>query len=186
MDGGGSTTLALYNPGNNTVSLANRPSGTERINGNNFGVYYISSPEQVPFHDWLQYRGVPAGLRGALDDPSGKGLPNLLAYLFNVHPMSGLQPGDVNGRPTYKLTTAQNGEEFLEITFRVNRHSTSINWTVETSQSLATGSWTVPVSLQLDNVGTDPLTKDALYRAKIPLLQAERLFGRIKAQTTSP
>ena len=186
MDGGGSTTLALYNSGNNTVSLANRPSGSERINGSNFGIYYISTPEQVLFADWLQYRGVPSGLRGALDDPSGDGIPNLLAYLFNVHPMNGLQAGDVKGSPAYTVTTSQNGEQFLEITFRVNRHATGINWGVETSPSLAAGSWTVPVSLQLDSLGTDSLTKDTLYRAKIPLAQAQRLFGRIKAQITTP
>jgi hypothetical protein len=186
MDGGGSTTLALYNSTNNTVSLANRPSGSERSNGSNFGVYYISTPEQVPFTDWLEYRGVPAGLRGGLNDPSGDGVPNLLAYLFNVHPMNGLQAGDVNGRPTYAVTTSQDGGKFLEITFRVNRHSTGVNWGVESSETLASGSWAEPVSLQLDNVGTDPVTKDTLYRAKIPLAQAQRLFGRIKAQISGP
>ena len=181
MDGGDSTTLAVYNSGNNTVTLANRPSGSERINGNNFGIYYISTPEQVPFADWLQYRGVPSGLRGALDDPSGVGVSNLLAYLSNVHPMNGLQAGDINGRPTYTVTTSQKGEQFLEITFRVNRYATGINWGVETSSSLAAGSWSVPVSLQIDNLETDPLTKDTLYRAKIPIAHAQRLFGRIKA-----
>jgi hypothetical protein len=84
------------------------------------------------------------------------------------------------------VTTSQNGEQFLEIAFRVNRHATGIDWGVESSQSLAAGSWAVPVSLQLVNVGTDPLTKDALYRAKIPLAQAQRLFGRIKAQIPPP
>lgn len=181
MDGGGSTTLAIYNSGNNTVTLANRPSGSGRINGNNFGIYYISTPEQVPFADWLQYRGVPSGLRGALDDPSGVGVSNLLAYLSNVHPMNGLQAGDINGRPTYTVTTSQNGEQFLEITFRVNRYATGINWGVETSPSLAAGSWSIPVSLQIDNLETDPLTKDTLYRAKIPIAHAQRLFRRIKA-----
>ena len=186
MDGGGSTALALYNSVDNTVALANRPSGSERPTGNNFGIYYVSAPEPVPLTDWLQYRGVTSGLRGALDDPSGDGVSNLLAYLFNVHPMNGLQAGDINGSPTYTVTTSQNGEQFLEIAFRVNRHATGIDWGVETSQSLATGSWAVPVSLQLVNVGTDPLTKDALYRAKIPLAQAQRLFGRIKAQIPPP
>jgi hypothetical protein len=106
MDGGGSTTMALYNSTNNTVSLANRPSGSERIVGSNLGVYYISTPEPIPFSEWLRDRGVPATMRGELDDPSGDGIPNLLAYLFNVHPMNGLQPGDINGRPSYVVTSS--------------------------------------------------------------------------------
>jgi len=51
LDGGGSTTMALYDTGNNTLSVANRPSSTERANGNNLGVYYIPNPEQVPKTD---------------------------------------------------------------------------------------------------------------------------------------
>ena len=182
MDGGGSTTMALYNAASNSVTIANRPSGTERINGNNLGVYYISSPEQVAFADWLRFRGVPDGNRGALDDPSGDGIPNLLAYLFNVHPLRGMALDDFNGRPSYTITTSQTGEHTLEMTFRVNRYATGISWVTETSQGLLGGTWTAASSTQIESLGLDPLTRDPLYRAKIPVAGADRIFGRIRAQ----
>ena len=174
--------MALYNAASNSVTIANRPSGTERINGNNLGVYYISSPEQVAFADWLRFRGVPDGNRGALDDPSGDGIPNLLAYLFNVHPLRGMALDDFNVRPSYTITTSQTGEHTLEMTFRVNRYATGISWVTETSQGLLGGTWTAASSTQIESLGLDPLTRDPLYRAKIPVAGADRIFGRIRAQ----
>jgi hypothetical protein len=68
MDGGGSTTLFSYQ--NAASNLLNWPSGSERDNGNNLGVYYDPGPVQpglpaasrpVVFPDWLRYRGMPTG-----------------------------------------------------------------------------------------------------------------------------
>ena len=67
-----------------------------------------------------------------------------------------------------------------------HRHATALSWGVETSPSLSAGSWGVPASLQLDNVGADTLTRDAVYRARIPLPDALRLFARIKARSLLP
>lgn len=44
MDGGGSTTMVLWNPGTETYELANRPAGGQRRNGNNLGVYIVEEP----------------------------------------------------------------------------------------------------------------------------------------------
>lgn len=39
MDGGGSTTMARFNPDSGAIELLNRPAHGERSNGNNLGVY---------------------------------------------------------------------------------------------------------------------------------------------------
>lgn len=46
MDGGGSTTMVLRNPQSRSIQVLNSPSdGSQRKNGSNLGIYYISQPE---------------------------------------------------------------------------------------------------------------------------------------------
>lgn len=181
MDGGGSTTMVLYDPDANASAVVNSPSAGLRRVGNSLGVFYVGTPEPVNLDDWLNWRGVPAGSRGPNDDPSGDGFPNLLAYLLNIHPLGGLRPDDVHGRPRQEIITDAQGEDFLAITFRVNRHATDITYGVIGTPSLATGGWSVPEGLVLEDAGTDPQTNDALVRAVMPLAGAKQFFARIQA-----
>lgn len=44
MDGGGSTTMVIWNPGREAYEVANKPSGGERKNASNLGVYFVGEP----------------------------------------------------------------------------------------------------------------------------------------------
>ncbi|MDX9980841.1 MAG: phosphodiester glycosidase family protein [Lentisphaeria bacterium] len=44
MDGGGSTTMVLWNPDRDAYGVANKPSGGERKNGSNLGVFFAREP----------------------------------------------------------------------------------------------------------------------------------------------
>lgn len=63
MDGGGSTTLALHNQANNTVSVVNSPSDNPaRRVGNNLGVYYDARPAVLSRSPAVLNPSVPAEL----------------------------------------------------------------------------------------------------------------------------
>lgn len=188
MDGGGSTTMATYVSSNNTVQLLNRPSErtifgqvSERRVASNLGIYYISTPEPIAFEDWLKHRGVPPASRGPLDAPNASGIANLLAYALNIHPMRGPTVGDINAAPAVSVAVGPNNTSFLEYRFRKNRHVTNLLFDLESSSDLSAGSWHVPIDLITETVGTDPLTGDTLYRARLPLSTGPRTFLRLKA-----
>lgn len=185
MDGGGSTTMALYDKESGTVSVANSPSGGgQRSVANHLGIYYISTPEQIGMDDWLAWRGVPLGLRGAHQIPGQPGLPNALAYALNIHPLEGAAPGDNGASPVPAISA--DGTR-LELFYRRNRHATDIDISVEGSAALEQGSWETPPQLSVEEVGTDPVTLDTIYRAGTPL-NGDKYFLRLATilNTTPP
>lgn len=190
FDGGGSTTLVRWNTANNQPQILNVPSdqntflgiptggSVERAVGNHLGVYAITAPEPVPFTDWLAARGVPANLRGPMDDPSGAGIRNWEAYAFNIHP---LRPAFPRGREAMPLWRPE--DDVLRYTFRINRHATDLNVYLEHSTTLAPGGWTVLPPSALEMLGTpDPRTGDTYFRTTI-VPGNGREFLRLRIET---
>lgn len=187
LDGGGSTTMYTVNPANGSLVRRNRPSGglpplfiIERPVASNLGVYYINQPEPIPMEEWLEAREVPAHQRGELADPSGRGLPNLLAYLFNTHPMRGTGPDDVFAKPMLALD-----ESDLILDFRINRHATNLHHVVEQSRSLTPDSWSAVPGTSLSELPADPVTGDPRYRVRLPRNNESSIFLRIRGILTS-
>jgi hypothetical protein len=134
---------------------------------------------------WLAYRGVPEADRGPLADPNGDGMPNLLAYALNIHPLQGIKVPGGNASPQYSIYQL-NGTNYLALDYRVNRYATGINVQVELSQTLAQNSWAVPGTLVITPNGTDPVTKDQLFRATVELSGLPRAFLRLNVSTQNP
>lgn len=192
MDGGGSTTMALRNPDNGSIFIANIAgddlffSRRLRRVGNNLGIYYVGTPEPISFEDWLSFRGVSSGDLNPSADSNADGIPNLLAYLFNIHPLDGVGMGDVNARPKTSFENDEVGIEYVVIEFRVNRHAVNAQVLAERSFTLQADSWEEPLDAEWENIGPDPVTNDPRYRVRIPTHQAERLFTRLRGELIEP
>jgi hypothetical protein len=192
MDGGGSTTLFSYQ--NAASNLLNWPSGSERDNGNNLGVYYDPGPVQpglpaaswpVVFSDWLRYRDVPTGKSGAADDAAGDGIPNLVKYALNIDPLRGVHASDPNGRLPSAELVEQAGTRYLRFGWRLNRHAVGLDLFPEYSQTLAPQSWQPLPQGNISNAGQDPITGDTLYQALFNTGSSAKSFLRLKAGISS-
>jgi hypothetical protein len=192
MDGGGSTTLFSYQ--NAASNLLNWPSGSERDNGNNLGVYYDPGLVQpglpaaswpVVFSDWLRYRDVPTSKSGAADDAAGDGIPNLVKYALNIDPLRGVHASDPNGRLPSAELVEQAGTRYLRFGWRLNRHAVGLDLFPEYSQTLAPQSWQPLPQGNISNAGQDPITGDTLYQALFNTGSSAKSFLRLKAGMSS-
>lgn len=187
MDGGGSTTMVLRDPNTTNINIVNSPSESPRTVGNNLGIYYVdpNAPEQISFTDWLAFRRVPAEQSGFMDDPAGDGIPNLLAYALNIHPLRGESVPGGQARPKYEILESD-GKTYLTFDFRRNRHAVGIDVGVELSETLAANSWIVPNSLQIIETGTDLISKDPTYRATVEVTDLPKAFLRLNVAPAQP
>lgn len=141
--------------------------------------------EQVALTDWLTRKGVPANQQGATDDPSHRGLPNIFAYLFNVHPLNGPASGDQNAIPRGGLHN--NGiNDFLTLRYRKNRNAVGLNVAVETSATLQANSWRTVIPDETVTVGTDSNTGDPVIEVRIKMGAGSKMFGRLKVGEQAP
>jgi hypothetical protein len=135
-------------------------------------------PEEIPMSRWLEENGVPAGQRGPNDDPGG-GRPNILAYFFNIHPVSGLGPQDGQALPQAGMVS-EAGADYLTLTYRRNRNLTGMSVTYEGSETLGADSWQIVIPDMESEIGTDPNTGDSLIEARIILGTETRKFIRLR------
>ena len=183
MDGGGSTTMALYRDSTTSVAVANRQSdGSQRSVANHLGIWYTAAPEAISMDNWLAWRGVPIGLRNSKADPGKTSIPNALAYALNIDPLTGIAPGDAGARPSVAMDRVG---DFLEFSFRRNRHAMDLDLTVLGSGDLSANSLRRPDGLEIREDGLDPLTLDPLIRARVPI-SGDKYFLRVGASVTTP
>jgi hypothetical protein len=95
--------------------------------------------------------GYTAADRDPLANPAKDGLANLLKFAF------GLDPSASAAIPPFSVSTVtQNGHQYLAITYRHNKNATGITITVESSPSLASGSWSeVTTTPQITPIDSD-------------------------------
>lgn len=105
-----------------------------------------------PLENFLANAGVPAGQRGAQDDPDNDGIPNLIEFGLGLEPNT----SDASALPD----GVKDGSN-LTITYR--RAQPGLTYLVETSPTLTGGTWT--------SVGVDQGTPDGngVTTASIPL-----------------
>ncbi len=118
-----------------------------------------------PFDEYLAEFGVPAGQRGATDDPDGDGVPNLLEFALGLDPAV----GDINGDGLPVVETAGG---FLTLTYVRTQPSDVIYEVQATSDLSATGSWSA------DGVTQGTPDAEGVTTASIPL-SGPRLFLRL-------
>lgn len=101
MDGGGSTTMAWWNPGTSASELLNNPRGSgsysssnsERYVAVNLGVYY--APDG--YDAWVAGFAWGSHSSAQTSDPDADGLPNLAEYALGGNPLgAGFFPADVS------------------------------------------------------------------------------------------
>lgn len=119
-----------------------------------------------PLTNFLTDAGIPADKRGALDDPDGDGLPNLLEYALGLAPGS----ADSAAAPAVQAVNAT-------LTYSYRRAvATGLTYTVETSTDL----------INWSDAGVDQGTPDANgYVTASILLEGTGRYLRLKV-TTSP
>lgn len=139
----------------------------------------------VLFSDWLADQAVPAEERGPLDDSNGDGVPNLLAYFFNV-PANGL----LTAADRAAMPTARHGKDeigsYLAIRYRHNRDAELVTVALETSPDLSPGSWVAVTPDAVIEQPDDPVTGDYIREVRLRTVGNQtKKFARLKV-TQSP
>jgi hypothetical protein len=149
-----------------------------------FAVSGRGGPEEIELSDWLARKGVPSGKRGPLDD-AGSGMPNVLAYLFNVSPLTGNPSGDPHARPIPGLHQSTDGD-LLSIRFRKNRNAVAVSFEVEESETLRSDSWMKVTPHEIIEGEFDSITGDPIIEVRVPMGIAKKKFLRLKVKSTNP
>lgn len=136
------------------------------------------------FNDWLADQGVPADQRGPNDDPNGDGLPNLLAYLFNIAPFGVQGANDATARLAADVSE-ENGQRVIVLRYRHYKDAVGISVEVESSSTLEAGDWHPVVPTEVRDVGLDTVTGDWLREVVVPVGDEERVFLRLRVATSS-
>lgn len=127
-------------------------------------------PTADPFLDYLTSAGVPAETRGALDDPDGDGLGNLLEFALGRSPVVADSAG---------ATTIETTGDALTLHYR-RAQGALVTYQVETTTDLAApGSWT-PTGVDQGGPDTEGNTI-----ASVPLAGAPR-FLRLRVTYGTP
>jgi hypothetical protein len=126
---------------------------------------YTPPASAINYDSWLAGLSTPPPLaqQGTAADPDGDGLPNLLEYALDGDPMNAANA------PSPTLVSSSST---LQLTYR--RARPNLTYTVETSSTLADGSWTTT------GVTQDTVTPiGQLATASVPM-DAPRRFLRLR------
>ncbi|MEO8615940.1 MAG: choice-of-anchor X domain-containing protein [Luteolibacter sp.] len=132
----------------------------------------------VLLQDWLANEGVPPEQRGALDDPNGDGVPNLLSYLFNLHPAT---PGygSLEGALPVAQIGADAGGRFLALRYRHNQAAEGLTVGMEISENLNSNSWENVIPYSVTDAGIDGATGDPIREMRVRIGDKSKEFVRL-------
>ena len=136
----------------------------------------LPKPDPQTFNDWaIEKIGSPEDAEG---DFSNDGISNLLAYALGLDPTQ-----NNNGKlPIFGIETDGQGNDTLTLTYTRNKKATGVDYIVEISTALAI--WdplTEPAQANVVGEEVDTWTIKAL----VPLTQEDKLFLRLRVQTTA-
>ena len=162
----GSYTLTVAHPANSTVEYA---------------LAWRSELYQ-DYTDWAttSFTATPINERDASDDPDGDGIENLLEQAFGGNP-------ELNGISILPLseTIEDNGQSYLQISYRKPDFNNGLTYTVETVTDLD-GTWSSQssevelVSIATESGGFDRYT----YRLVDPITATHKAFLRVEISET--
>jgi len=134
-------------------------------------------PGAVTFAEWIATAGAPPGQDGPNDDPTGKDIPNLLAFWLNLPPGASDAADYEAAMPKLERIGGS-----LTFTFRRNRNAYGVLGVLEASPSLAPASWQEVIPGSSEEIGTDPVTGDPIIRLTVPDGGGERRFLRLRVK----
>ena len=134
--------------------------------------------------DWLAAGGVAEVDRGPLADPNGDGVPNLLAYLFNIPPVGG-GPGDHStALPTPRMGEDEAGR-YLALRYRHHRRAEQLTVTLEACADPAAGPWQAITPDAIIDLGPDPATGDPIREFRMRITD-QKGFVRLAVKLAQP
>lgn len=187
LDGGGSSTMAWWNPAENRAEIFNIPTVPflgfpvtfERHVGNNIGVYFREEPEADGYAAWAGALGLSGSDADPEADLSGDGWANLFAYLFNFDPRLPIDAAPGHAVPRFGHHRA-GGEAFLEVEFRRNPAAENVLLSVEIATDLG-GDWSPVANSVVEDLAPDPVTGDPRWRIRVDTTVHARAFIRLRA-----
>jgi ELWxxDGT repeat protein len=131
------------------------------------------------FAEWAAAASLPAGQSGALDHPSGDGVPNLLKYAFNLNPAlpdrTEWTPGHTKGLPSV-TREVRNGQPRLSLRW-LQRRGAAITCTPLLSNNLET--WSL-VTAPVEVTHLDDYWSIFTVSAGIPQGSEARYYGAVR------
>jgi autotransporter-associated beta strand protein len=144
--------------------------GAFAISGNTL-TFTVTELPDAAFTTWAE--GLPAGQRGALDDPDGDGIANLLEFVL------GTDAGAANASPESNGVATADGDEYPTYTYtrRIARGGAEV--VVQVSASLDFSNLLGAVELSATPTGDGLET--VVVRSAVPLSVQPRQFFRLSA-----
>lgn len=126
--------------------------------------------------DWLADQGALPNQMGALDDPNGDGVPNLLAFLYN-RPAIGPVQNTNQALLSSRSGTDGNGR-FVALRYRHHRRAEDLRVEIMASSDLTQNSWEVVTPDEVVEIGLDVTTFDPIreLRFHIPNNAGARFY----------
>ncbi len=112
-------------------------------------------------------------------DPDGDGVPNLLKYVFDINPVTGMSSGDAAKLP-HPGTETIDGLPYFVFIFNKSSHATA-TLSFEGCANLSGGAWQTVVPDITETTAPDPVTLDQTVTYKIRMDTSQARFFRLRA-----
>jgi hypothetical protein len=169
-----------YSPSGETVLQESLEIDSDAQLGD--GVIHVSGevwPRGESLEEWLERHEVPESQRSPLADGSGSGMPNLLAYLFNL-PTPTLTAAQQREAQPKLVIFEESGQPTLALRYRHNKAAIGVNVQVEHSDTLQGSNWGPISPIRVSTVGLDATTGDWIREVVVPKPTSDRAFWRLK------
>jgi len=139
----------------------------------------LGLPEAVLYDQWATNSSLPTGMSSPTNILNSDGIPNYLAYIYNIDPVTGIAPGDTNALPFWHLGQTNRS---VMLDYRLNATAVDFSFDVETSTNLMDSLWQIVAPEDIEALELDPLTGDPRFRIKKDLADSPSWFMRYKVE----
>lgn len=190
LDGGGSSTMARWNPSNQSAEVLNIPTiqffgfpiRQERFVGNHIGVYFFEeAPVLEGYAAWAHSLEINEEQSDPTFDISGDGWVNLFAYAFNFNPFEAAYGAPGHALPEISFIWEEESV-FYQVEFRKNAEANDISIGIEFSTDLQPAGWTLVEPTSIESLEADPSTGDPRWRYRMEVTDYPNAFFRLRVE----